>query len=229
MEYNIFGSVLPGITITLNRGESVYTQSGAMVWMDESIKMESNLKGGIMKGIGRLFSGESLMLINFEATQPQSEVTFASSFPGEILDVELYKGDELIAQKSAFLCATQGISLSVAFTKKISSGFFGGEGFILQRLTGTGMVFLEVDGNVKERELRAGEVIKVDTGNIVAFESSVKYEIETVKGFKNLFFGGEGLFLTKLTGPGRVWLQTATLQNVAQTLIPYIPIPTSVD
>lgn len=223
MKSNVFGHDLPGVAITLDQGESVYTQSGGMAWMDEKIKMETNLKGGLIKGIGRMFSGESLFMATYTATAPNQEIVFASTFPGQILEFDLHQGDEWICQKSSFLVGEPSIHLNVEWTKKISAGFFGGEGFILQRISGKGKVFLETAGSVVKRELKTGEVIKVDTGNVVAFSRNVRYEIETVKGFKNIFFGGEGLFLTKLTGPGTVYLQTLTMQNVAMRLIPYIP------
>lgn len=223
MKTHIFGNDLPGVSITLDKGESVYTQSGGMAWMDEKIKMETNLKGGLMSGIGRLFSGESLFMATYTSTANDQEIVFASTFPGQILEFNLTHGEEWICQKSSFLVGVPSIRLNVEWTKKFSAGLFGGEGFILQRIHGEGKVFLETAGSVIKRELKAGEVIKVDTGNIVAFNRSVRYEIETVKGFKNIFFGGEGLFLTKLTGPGTVYLQTLTMQNVAGRLIPYIP------
>ena len=223
MKTHIFGNDLPGVSITLDRGESVYTQSGGMAWMDEKIKMETNLKGGLMSGIGRLFSGESLFMATYTANANEQEIVFASTFPGQILEFNLTQGEEWICQKSSFLVGVPTIRLNVEWTKKFSAGLFGGEGFILQRIHGEGKVFLETAGSVIKRELKAGEVIKVDTGNVVAFNRSVRYEIETVKGFKNVFFGGEGLFLTKLTGPGTVYLQTLTMQNVAGRLIPYIP------
>ena len=223
MKCDVFGNDLPGVSITLDQGESVYTQSGGMAWMDEQIKMETNLKGGLMKGIGRMFSGESLFMATYTATAPNQEIVFASTFPGQILEFDLQKGEEWICQKSSFLVGEPSIHLNVEWTKKFSAGLFGGEGFILQRISGEGKVFLEAAGSVVKRELAAGEVIKVDTGNVVAFNRSVRYEIETVKGFKNIFFGGEGLFLTKLTGPGTAYLQTLTMQNVATRLIPYIP------
>ena len=224
MKTHIFGNDLPGVSITLDKGESVYTQAGGMAWMDEKIKMETNVKGGLMSGIGRLFSGESLFMATYTATSPTQEITFASTFPGQILEFNLTPGEEWICQKSSFLVAVPTIHLNVEWTKKLSTGLFGGEGFILQRIHGEGKVFLETAGSVIKRELKAGEVIKVDTGNIVAFNRSIKYEIETVKGFKNILFGGEGLFLTKLTGPGTVYLQTLTMQNVAGRLIPYMPV-----
>ena len=224
MEYKIFGNDLPAVAVRLNAGESLYTQSGGMAWMDEGIQMSTNMKGGLMKGIGRMFSGESLFMATYTSSKPNAEIVFASTFPGKILDLEVDARKEYICQKSAFLCGTQGVSLGVEFTKRFSAGAFGGEGFILQRISGQGIVFLEAAGSVVRRELMPGEVIKVDTGNVVAFESSVRYEVEMVKGFKNILFGGEGLFLTRLVGPGTVWLQTLTMQNFAGRIAPFIPM-----
>ncbi|MHB8963148.1 MAG: TIGR00266 family protein [Saccharofermentanales bacterium] len=220
----MFGANLPAVSIRLNTGESIYTQSGGMVWMDSGITMTTNMKGGLMKGLGRMISGDSLFIANYEATMPDQEITLASSFPGSITHVEL-RGNSIIAQKSSFLCAQPGVTLSVYVTKTIGAGLFGGEGFILQKMTGFGHVFLEIDGSLVERTLRPGEKLKVDTGNVAAFEESVLYQSEMVKGFKNVLFGGEGLFLTTLTGPGKVWLQTMTLPSFAKQLIPYLPKP----
>ena len=176
MKCDVFGNDLPGVSITLDQGESVYTQSGGMAWMDEQIKMETNLKGGLMKGIGRMFSGESLFMATYTATAPNQEIVFASTFPGQILEFDLHKGEEWICQKSSFLVGEPSIHLNVEWTKKFSAGLFGGEGFILQRISGEGKVFLEAAGSVVKRELAAGEVIKVDTGNVVAFNQIVRYE-----------------------------------------------------
>jgi uncharacterized protein (TIGR00266 family) len=190
--------------------------------MDSGITMKTNMQGGLMKGLGRMFSGESLFMATFTANAPGQEITIASSFPGSILALEM-TGNTIIAQKSSFLCAQPDVSLSAYVTRSIGAGLFGGEGFILQKISGYGQVFLEVDGSLVEKTLRQGEQIKVDTGNVAAFEESVGYQAEMVKGFKNILFGGEGLFLTTLTGPGRVWLQTMTLPSFTKRIIPYLP------
>jgi len=209
MKYQILGDTMPAVEVYFEApGESMYTQSGGMAWMTEGIAMDSNMKGGLGKSIGRMFTGESLFMATYKAERPGTMVAFSSTVAGELLPVDIGTTPGLICQKGAFLCAQETVNLNVAFTKKISAGLFGGEGFILQEITGTGMVFLEVDGNKVVKDLAPGETIKVDTGNVVAFEKTVRYEIETVKGLKNIFLGGEGLFLTKLTGPGRVVLQT---------------------
>jgi uncharacterized protein (TIGR00266 family) len=226
LNYTIFGANLPAVSIRLDPGESIYTQSGGLSWMDNGIKMETNMKGGLMQGLGRMFSGESLFMATFTSMLPNQEIVIASSFPGSIAPIEL-TGRPIIAQKSAFLCAQPSVSLSAHIVKGLGAGLFGGEGFILQRLAGLGTALLEIDGSLVERVLAPGETIKVDTGNVAAFEDTVLYQAEMVKGFKNILFGGEGLFLTTLTGPGKVWLQTMTLPGFAKSLMPFLPKPSS--
>ncbi len=222
MQYEIFGNNLPGVTISLQPGESIYTQSGGMTWMTDGIAMDTNMKGGFGKALGRMFSGESLFMATYTSQMPGAQITLASSFPGSIIPLELGGGRQFICQKTAFLCATPGVELSASI-QKIKVGFFGGEGFIMQRLSGTGLCFLEIDGSVVVKDLAPGEVLKVDTGNIAAYEASVSYTAETVKGFKNVLFGGEGLFLSVLRGPGRVFLQTVNMPEFASKIIPFIP------
>ena len=221
MKYKIFGGQMPAVTVRLDAGESVYTQSGGMSWMTEGISMETNLKGGLGKSLGRLFSGESLFMATYTA-QKEADITFSASLPGEIRPIRVAPDQEYIAQKGAFLCATPGVTLS-AVVNGMKSGLFGGEGFVLQRLSGEGLVFLELDGAIQEIDLQAGEKLIVDTGNVALFEAQVSYSAQMVKGFKNILFGGEGLFLTTLTGPGKVWLQTLTASEIARRVIPFIP------
>lgn len=224
MQYKLIGTVMPAVEITFdNAGESVFSQSGGMSWMSEGVNMKTNMKGGLGKAFGRMFSGESMFMATFTAQAPYTSIVFSSTVPGEILPINVNPSTALTIQKGAFLAATQGVELNVTFTKRFSAGLFGGEGFILQTLSGNGTAFLEIDGNRVDKVLAPGEVLIVDTGNIVAFESSVKYEIQTVKGFTNVFFGGEGLFLTKLTGPGRVILQTQNLNEFAGRIASVIP------
>ncbi|NLO37680.1 MAG: TIGR00266 family protein [Clostridiaceae bacterium] len=222
LSYKIFGDNLPAVAIRLDAGESIYTQSGGMTWMDAGIVMETNMKGGLMKGLGRMFSGDSLFIATYTASRPNQEIVLASSFPGNIAAIDVSR-IPVIAQKSAFLCAQPSVSLSAHIVRGLSGGLFGGEGFVLQRLSGIGMAFIEIDGSLVERVLAPGETIKVDTGNVAAYEESVQYQAEMVKGFKNILFGGEGLFLTTLIGPGRVWLQTMTLPGFARQLLPFLP------
>lgn len=224
MEYRILGQTVPVVETKLSKGESMYTQSGGMAYQTEGIEMKTNARGGIMKGIGRMFAGESMFMANYTATADNAMVAFATTIPGNIIPINLdeYKGG-IILQKGAFLCAESGVETSVAFTKRFTSGLFGGEGFILQKANGNGMLFLEVDGDPIEKELAPGEVLKVDTGNVVAFAPTVSYEIETVKGLGNIFLGGEGLFLTRLVGPGKVILQSQNFGDFAGRILKLMP------
>lgn len=228
MRYEIIGQTVPVVEMRLNRGEKVFTQSGGFAYSDDGVSMSTDTHGGIMKGIGRMFSGESMFLANYTAERDNALVAFASTVPGAVVPVDMSTHPNgFIMQKGAFLCAESSIQTQVAFSKKIGAGLFGGEGFILQKATGNGILFLEIDGDVIEKDLAAGETLKVDTGNVVAFDTSVSYDIETVKGIKNIFLGGEGLFLTKLTGPGKVYLQSESLRDFANKLIPFLPTPRS--
>lgn len=222
MKYEIIGDTVPAVEVTLNSGESMFTQSGGMIWQTEGINMSTNARGGLARSLGRMFTGESIFMANYTAVRDGAQIAFGSTVPGKVVPVDIGRS-ELICQKGAFLCAEQSVDLKVAFTKKFSAGLFGGEGFILQRLFGSGYAFLEVDGDMVERNLAPGEVIKVDTGNVVAFETSVNYEIETVKGLGNIFLGGEGLFITRLTGPGRIILQTQNFNDFSAKIIARMP------
>lgn len=221
MNYKIVGNVVPSVEVSLSRGESMFTQSGGMFYQTEGIKMDTNTKGGLLKGIGRMFAGESLFMATYTALQ-DAKIAFASTVPGSIIPINVSEGSFTI-QKGAFLAAQSSVELRTTFNKKLGSGFFGGEGFILQELSGKGIAFLEVDGDAIEMNLAPGEVVKIDTGNLVGFEDTVKYEVEMVKGFGNVLFGGEGLFLTKLTGPGQVVLQTMNMNEFALRIRSYIP------
>ena len=223
MQYRLVGTTVPAVEMRLNKGESLYTQSGGMTWQTNGVRMETNTNGGLMKGIGRMFAGESLFMCTYTAEVDGAQIAFAATVPGVVHPVDVSTLAGLTIQKGSFLCAQPSVQLKVVFTKKISAGFFGGEGFILQQLNGSGMAFLEVDGDLIERTLGPGEVLKVDTGNVVGFESTVKYEVETIKGLGNIFFGGEGLFLTKLTGPGKILLQTMNMGEFAGRLRSYFP------
>jgi len=222
LRYKIFGDNLPAVSIRLDAGESIFTESGGMTWMDRGIVMETNMKGGLMKGLGRMISGESLFMATYTSQAPNQEIVIASSFPGSIAAIDL-KGNSVIVQKSGFLCAQPSVALSAYVVRGFTSGLFGGEGFVLQRLSGFGTALIEIDGSLVERVLAPNESIRVDTGNVAAFEDTVGYQVETVKGFKNILFGGEGLFLTTVTGPGKVWLQTMTLPGFARQILPFLP------
>lgn len=226
MEYKIIGQTVPVVEMKLNKGDKVYTQSGGMAYQTEGITMSTNARGGVMQSLGRMFSGESIFMANYEAVTDGATIGFGSTVPGTVkaVDISQLPGG-IIIQKGAFLCAEDTIETKVELTKKLTAGLFGGEGFVLQKATGSGMLFLEIDGDIIEKDLQQGEVLKVSTGNVVAFDSNVSYEIETVKGFKNMLLGGEGLFLTKLVGPGKVLLQSQNFGDFANKLVPYMPKP----
>jgi len=224
MKYEILGKTVPAVEMTLSRGEKVFTQSGGMTWQTEGIKMSTNARGGVMKSLGRMFAGESIFMSTYEAETEGAKVAFATTVPGEIMPIDMSElPNGFMLQKGAFLCAEENVELNIALTKRFSAGLFGGEGFILQKATGRGMLFLEIDGDPIVRDLAPGEVLKVDTGNVVGFESSVKYEIETVKGLGNIFLGGEGLFLTKLVGPGKVIIQSQNFGDFAGRILALMP------
>ena len=224
MKYEILGNTVPVVEVTLNRGESMYTQSGGMAWQTQGIKMSTNARGGVMKSLGRMFTGESIFMSSYTAEVDEAKIAFATTVPGDIMPINMSEmPNGMMLQKGAFLCAEQDIDLSVAFTKRFSAGLVGGEGFILQKATGRGMLFLEIDGDPVVQELQPGEVLKVDTGNVVGFEPTISYEIETVKGLGNIFLGGEGLFLTRLVGPGKVIIQSQNFMDFAGRVASIIP------
>ena len=222
MKYEIFGGNLPAVTINLDAGESIYTQSGGMTWMTDDVSMSTNMDGGLMKGLGRMFTGESIFMATYTANSPGQSFTAASSFPGGIVDLDVANGP-YICQKSAFLCAQSSVTLSAFVNPGIKAGLFGGEGFLLQELSGSGHAFLEIDGSVREITLAPGEKLKVNTGNVAAFEKTVGYSVTRIKGFKNIVFGGEGLFLTTVEGPGKVFLQTMTMPGFVARISPFLP------
>ncbi len=221
MRYEIKGGSFPVVTCELENGERMITEKGSMVWMTPNMHMETT-GGGLGRMFSKAFSGES-MFQNIYTANGAGMITFGSSFPGRIEAVAISRGRELIVQKSAFLAAEAGVELSIHFNKRLGAGFFGGEGFIMQKLSGNGVAFLEIDGELIEYELAAGQQLVVDTGNVAAFTVGVKMEIQQVPGLKNKLLGGEGLFNTLLTGPGKVWLQTMPIYNIAMSIRPYIP------
>jgi len=223
MKYSVQGGQLPVVICELEPNEEMYTESGGMSWMSANMAMSTNMDGGLKKGIGRAFSGESLFMTTYRAEGGPGMIAYASSFPGSIIAMDLAPGQTLICQKSAFLAASRSVVLEAHIQKKMGAGFFGGEGFIMQRVTGPGTVFFEIDGSVIEYDLTPGQMMKIDTGHMAIMDPSVNFDITTVKGFKNVFFGGEGLFLTTLTGPGHIWLQTMPISNVAKMIVPFIP------
>lgn len=222
MKYSIEGGALPVVRVFLEAGESIISEAGERAWARGPVMTEATSEGGAKKAIGRIFSGESLFMSRYTA-QGSAEIGFAAGFPGRILSVELAEGQSIIAQKGAFMCGTNGVELSMYFQKKLGAGFLGGDGFIMQKIAGPGMVFLEIDGYCVEYDLLPGERIVMDTGVLAVMEESCSIDIEMVKGAKNIFLGGEGLFDTIVTGPGKVYLQTMTVEKLAKLIIPFIP------
>lgn len=223
--YRIIGTTMPAVVVYPRAGETFFTESGGMAWMSWNIEMKTSTGGGLGKGLARMFTGESLFITDYTCTTGVGQIAFASSFPGRIIPLELGPGQSMICQKKSFLAAEKSVTLSIAFHQKLGAGFFGGEGFIMQRMTGPGLAFAEIDGDVEEVYLEEGNYLKVDPGHVALMDVSVNFSIERVKGFANIFFGGEGLFLATVRGPGKVWLQTMPIQNVARTIYPYLPIP----
>lgn len=222
MKYEIIGGATPAVTCELYPGESMITQSGAMAWMSSNMDMQTSA-GGFGKAFGRLFSGESLFLNTYSPMGGSGSITFAASFPGSIRAVEITPEKPLIIQKSAFIAATSGVDISVHFQQKMRTGFFAGEGFIMQKLTGRGLAFIEIDGEGIDYDLRPGEQIIVDTGYLATMDATCDMDIRTVKGAKNIFFGGEGLFNTVITGPGHVVLQTMSIVQFTARIAAMIP------
>ncbi len=222
MKYEIKGGSFPVVICSLENGEKMITEKGSMAWMSPNMQMETH-GGGLGKMFSKAFSGESMFQNHYTARGGPGLIAFTSSFPGEIRAVEIAPGREMIVQKTAFLASEAGVNLSIHFQKRLGAGLFGGEGFIMQRLSGCGTAFVEIDGDIMEYELKPGQKIIVDTGNVAGFEPTVQMDIQTVPGAKNMLFGGEGIFNTVLTGPGRVWLQTMPIYNVANAIRPYIP------
>lgn len=227
MKYEIHGTTLQTLDITLTQGESVFTESGGMAWMTGNIEMNTDTRGGLMKGLARSLSGESLFLTTYTCQGPGGLITFTPEAPGAILPVELQAGQSRICQKDAFMVAESSVDLEVHFRRKLGTGLFGGEGFILQKLTGPGMAWVEIAGELRSYSLKPGQTMRVDPGHIAMYEPTVDYDISRVKGVRNILFGGEGLFLATLTGPGKVWLQSMPLANLASTLSRYITTSSS--
>lgn len=221
MQYEITGGAFPVVVCNLQSGEQMITESGSMVWMSPNMQMETSA-GGLGKMFSRAFSGESIFQ-NIYTARGDGMIAFGSSFPGKIIPLEISPGREMILQKKSFLASEAGVELSIHFSKKLGAGFFGGEGFIMQRLSGRGTAFAEIDGELVEYDLAPGQQLVVDTGNVAGFEPTVSMEIRQVPGLKNMFFGGEGVFNTLLTGPGKVWLQTMPISSVALAIRPFIP------
>jgi uncharacterized protein (TIGR00266 family) len=223
VSYRIDGTTLQVVTIELEAGEVIYSETGGMSWMTGNVEMNTNTGGGLGKMFKRALAGETLFITDFSVNQGRGTVAFAAEFPGKIIPFNLKAGESLIVQKDAFMCAEKTVDLDLHFRKRLATGFFGGEGFIMQRISGPGLVFLEVDGEAVEYTLQAGQVLKVDTGHLAAYEPTVDFDVTMVKGFSNILLGGEGLFLASLRGPGKVWLQTMPMSKLASKIAQFMP------
>ena len=223
MQYKIEGTPLPVVICQLDRGECMMTEKGSMSWMTPNMQMETTSNGGIGKALGRMLAGESIFQNRYTAEGGEGMIAFASSFPGTILPVEITPDRPVIVQKSAFLAGVESVDISLFLQKKLGAGFFGGEGFIMQKLSGEGIVFVEIDGSTVEYDLAPGQQMIVDTGYLAMMDATCSMDITAVKGAKNMFFGGEGAFNTVITGPGKIVLQTMPVNSVAGALIPFMP------
>ena len=227
IKYEIEGGSLPVLICYPEDGETLCTQSGAMSWMSPNMQMATNSGGGIKKALGRFFAGESLFMNEYTARGGQGLIAFGAALPGKIIPYHVTPGNGIIIQKSGFLAMEKGLDLSIHFQKRFGSGFFGGEGFILQKVSGDGLVFIEIDGYCKEYDLQAGEKLIVDTGYLAAMTESCSMEIQSVSGIKNALFGGEGIFNTVITGPGKVYVQSMPAVSMAHRIMPYMPTVTA--
>ena len=220
MQYQITGEPMPVVTCTLGNGESMITERGSMVWMSPNMRMETGT-GGLGKAFGRMFSGDSIFQNTYTAQGGPGMIAFASSFPGSIRAVAVDPAHPVVVQKTGFLASETGVELSIFFQKKAGAGFFSGEGFIMQKLSGTGTAFVEIDGSAVEYVLQPGQSMVVDTGNLAMMDATCSVDVQMVKGVKNMLFGGEGIFHTVVTGPGRIVLQTMPVSGVAAALAPF--------
>ncbi len=227
IEYEIKGGNLPFVEMNLKRGQKIICESGSMAWRDPSITMETTSNGGASKALSRLFSGERLFQNIFTATQDNSKIAFSSSFPGTIMALDVKPGQDIICQKRSFLAGTAGVDLSIHFNQRMGIGFFGGEGFIMQRLSGNGKVFIEIDGSTEEIVLKEGEKIVLSTGHLVLMDSTCQIDIEQNTGLKNILLSGEGFFNTIITGPGRIVTQSMPISKTANMLYDYMPHPSN--
>ncbi len=223
MKYDLQGTTMPILNIELDESETIVSESGRLIFMSDNVRMETKMEGGLWSAIKRKFAGESFFLVNFIGQGGKGIVSFGSEFPGKIIPLQLREGEVLIAQKDAFLCSEKSVTFDATFTKKIGAGFLGGEGLILIKIKGPGIAFFNVGGEVTKIDLAAGQKIRVDTGNLAMFDLSVNYSVERVKGVKNMIWGGEGLFLATCTGPGRVWVQSLPVSELAGKLAEYLP------
>lgn len=225
IKYHILGTVQQTLAVELQPGQTVYSDTGAMSWMTNTVTMNTKASGGLGGMLKRAVSGASAFIIDFAVSGGPGQVAFTTDFPGKILAIELDPNQSIIMHKHTFLCAEHSVNLDIFFTRKLGAGLFAGEGFILQKLTGPGVAFAELDGDAIEYHLQPGQVMKIEPGHVAMFESTVSFDIEMIKGLANIFLGGEGLFLATLKGPGRIWLHSMTESKMAHRLAQYLPKP----
>lgn len=223
MRYDLQGTTMQILNVELDQNEAMVSESGRLIYMSDNVKMDTKMEGGFWSAVKRKFAGESFFLVNFISQKGKGVVSFGSEFPGKIIPLEISEGEELIAQKDAFLCSEKSVTFDATWTRKIGAGILGGEGLILIKIKGPGTAFFNVGGEVTKIDLRPGQKIRVDTGNLAMFDSSVDYSVERIKGVKNMIWGGEGLFLATCTGPGRVWVQSLPVNELAGKLAEYLP------
>jgi len=227
IKYHILGTIQQTLAVELSPNQAIYSDTGAMSWMTASITMNTKSGGGLGGMLKRAVSGATAFIIDFAATGAPGQVAFTTDFPGKILPIELNAGQSVIMHKHAFLCAEKSVTLDVFFTRKLGAGLFAGEGFVLQKLTGPGLTFAELDGDAVEYHLQPNQVMRMEPGHVAMFESTVAFDIEMIKGMANILLGGEGLFLATLKGPGRIWLHSMTESKMAQRLMQYMPAKSS--
>jgi uncharacterized protein (TIGR00266 family) len=225
LKYHIHGTVQPTVVIDLQPHQTIFSDAGGMSWMTGTVDMDTNTGGGLGGMMKRAFSGATLFVIDFSVKTAPGQVAFAADFPGKIIPIELNAGESLIMHKHAFVCAEKSVTLDISFTKKLGAGLLGGEGFVLQKVTGPGMAFAELDGDPVEYRLQANEIMKVEPGHIAMFEPTVTFDITRIKGIKNMLFGGEGIFLGELKGPGRIWLHSMAVSHLAHRIGEFLPGP----
>jgi uncharacterized protein (TIGR00266 family) len=227
MRYKVIGTTLQAVVLEVPPGQQVFSERGGMSWMSANVQMQTNMEGGVGGAFKRMFTGESLFMVTFTPQGGTGVIGFSAEFPGKIVPLNLGPGQTVICQKDGFMVAERSVTLDIHFRRRLGAGLFGGEGFIMQRITGPGVAFVEFDGEVIEYTLGPDQVLKVDTGHVAMYEPTVNFDVEMVRGFKNILFGGEGLFLATLRGPGRVWLQTMPAMNLAKKLAQYMPTSSS--
>ncbi len=223
MKYELQGTTMQMLNMELEEGETIISESGRLVYMSDNVKMKTEMKGGLWASIKRKFAGESFFLVNFTSNKGSALVGFGGEMPGKIIPMKMRKGESIIAQKDAFLCAERTVTFDATFTKKIGAGLLGGEGLVLVKVKGPGQAFFNAGGEITEIRLKPGQKLRIDTGNLAMFDSGMEYSVERVKGIKNIIWGGEGLFLATISGPGRVWLQSLPLNELAGKIAEYLP------